>query len=425
MPDQATAVAAIGAALVKVQAYGGVTPPPTGDLTWFTSKAGRSITNIGTATLQAVNPCPSNQCAYSGSTKFKAILAASGMVLLPWRGPAGTLAGTGGGHDDYYGNENWARDLSVDAFTLLSQPHPNRYRVVGATGPLAWQAYHGNTDDGELWADGDFASYATMSAKPTLQDQPIACHSYGNTLALPPGLASGPEGAIVQPCRTSCTPLGQRNGKRAHIFDLATSEWSRFSANLMPDNPGYSHSFIDYARKRVVMHSTAALVVLALDVDPAKRLFTKLVDLPSNLNYMVWDHLVGPDLYVGLCPTVGGAPRLWVVDPAGNAFTQPGCAQAWPTPALPSGGGCWSKQIGGFAYYHGAGESTVVAVTPPSGNPRTAPWNVQLLTFSGDAPPSDDVVGAGAHCKRFVEHEAATGFLWLGRTTAPVQFFKL
>jgi hypothetical protein len=95
----------------------------------------------------------------------------------------------------------------------------------------------------------------------------------------------------------------------------------------------------------------------------------------------------------------------------------------WPNTTAP-GGGAWSARHGGFVYYHGQGEREVILVKP-SASPRTTPWIVSSIALTGDLPAADTMVGAGAHCKRFLEHPQADGFVWLGQTSAPPQWFRV
>ncbi len=408
-------------------------------LQWLTSKAPGTITNVGSAVLQSLNPCPGDACSYSLWNKFPGILGASGMTLAPWLGKAGTILHTGGGHNDYGGNEVVAFDLAAQQWAMLSQPNPRLYSVpiiidpanpdveVDANGnPVPkWKTFHSDGTNGENWVDGDFASYAVMDAKPTQQDQPGSHHSYGNLVALPPGFGNNdPLGALLTPVRAALGPGDGWGAKRSHIFPLSTRKWSRFSANVMPDTVNFSHSFVDLGRRRVVTHSGNGLC--ALDVDTKQWSKLPLSPLPPHTIYMVWGHWVEADLYVGTSPFLYGyGPHVWIVDPKTNAFTKPNLAAPWPND-LSWGGGDWSERLRGVAYYHGRGESFFVLVRPPvSGDPRTTPWDTQTINFTGAAPALNDVIGAGAHCKRFIPHDAAGGFLWLGQTSAPVQFWKV
>ena len=94
----------------------------------------------------------------------------------------------------------------------------------------------------------------------------------------------------------------------------------------------------------------------------------------------------------------------------------PTCA---PLRRSSAGGACWSELLGGFAYYHGRGESEVLLISP-SGADLRQKWTINKVPFTGTAAP-DPMWLAGAHCKRFLEHKDAGGFLWLGDAKAPAK----
>lgn len=376
-------------------------PPPPGDLSWFLSRPVGSITNLGTAMLQSLAPVPSA----GGTGGFKAIFAASGMVLCPWRGRAGTLVfPAGGGHDDCWDNGVYEWDLYTNTGQVLKQP--NRALFVGPSG------YHSDTAEGEHYIDA--------AGSGTHQDQPSSGHNYGLLDVIPPN-AEFPQGAIITFARASLTRLGQRHGTRAHVFDFATMRFSRFSTNRLPVQPNYAGGFIDKGRNRAIVPGYDGMYPL----DLATRTYgARLGTAFSTEIHMVWSHYVAQDVYAGLLRR-NGVTHLWVVDPVTGALTKPGVSGTWPTPNLYDGGSCWSELLGGIAHYHGQGESILSLVRPPSGNPRTTPWPVTAIGFSGDTPARDTQSGAGAHCKRFLEHPAAGGFQWAGRTDAPFQFVRV
>lgn len=383
-------------------------PPPADNLSWFTSKPSMSITNVGANLLQAMNPwgsiTPSAPSGANGDSilGFAGILAASGMVFCEWRGKAGSLVAFGGGHNDYCGNDVYEFDLYAQTWAQLKPPHWPLFKDSGG--------YHAATE-GEHWAD------ATCTT--TLESEPCTGHNYGVPEALPPD-ATFPQGAVLMGCIPVMTVPGQRGGMRSHVFDLATKQWARYSTNLVPTAFEFGGSCIDKTRNRYVMPLQGYMGYL----DLTTRAWTKSNNSPfaTGIVYMIWRHYTAADLYVGLSHY--STNRLWVFDPLTNTLTKPNFAQAFPYTG-PGGGSCWSEQLGGFAFYGGQGESEVTVVKPPAGNPRTTPWDVSTITFSGATPGKDTLSGAGSHCKRFLEHKAAGGFLWLPSTQSPVQFFKL
>lgn len=384
-------------------------PPSSPDLSFYTSKAARSISNVGAAVLQALNPWPTiTPAAPSGANGdsimgFAGILAASGMVFLPWLGRSGTLVVYGGGHNDYCGNDIYAFDCYAQSWSQWKAPRWPLFKDAAG--------YHAG-NDGEHWADA--------TATTTLQDERCTGHNYGLSVALQPD-ANFPQGAILIGCVPVMTVPGQRSGMRSHVFDIATKKWSRYASNLVPAGFEFAGAFIDKKRNRYVMPLLGKMGLLDLTTRAWSTLGSNYA---TGVTYMMWQHYEAADLYVGL-QRYGTTTRLWVVDPVTGAQSSPGVSAGWPAAAVAGGGACWSELLGGIAFYYGQGESDVLLVKPPASNPKTTPWDVSTITFSGDTPAKDTVVGAGSHCRRFVEHKDAGGFLWLGNTQAPVQFFKV
>lgn len=379
-----------------------VATPPPGDLSWFTSKASGSITNVPGALLSTIDVSNGR------------ILSASGQLYIPWLGRAGWIIIRGGGHSDYNGNDILAIDLFTGQVMRLKARYTNLF--VGPNG------YHADAATGLLWANA--AGTATVPGEYS------SGHTYGQAVALLPGFGTNdPLGAALYTGIPSLTPNGQRHGMSCFTFDFSTNQYAPFAGPMPLAQPEYSHSFIDVGRRRVLIHGTTssnAGSLIALNVD-TRAYSTVNASMPTSVSYMVWGHDLANDLYVGMRPVaVGYPPALYVIDPNTGAFTAPGLTTAWPWPAgvSYSGGGFWSESKRAFYYYHGQGEQSIRSVKPPAANPRTTPWTVQVISFSGDASPADTMVGAGAHCKRFMPMENTGGALWLGSTIAPAQFWK-
>ncbi len=71
----------------------------------------------------AVNPCPANNCVYTGADGFRSLWDDwCGGAFAPTMGTYGSLLMFGGGHLDYFGNEVVAYDLEARTFSRLSNP---------------------------------------------------------------------------------------------------------------------------------------------------------------------------------------------------------------------------------------------------------------------------------------------------------------
>ncbi|MEM7082075.1 MAG: choice-of-anchor U domain-containing protein [Pseudomonadota bacterium] len=77
---------------------------------------------VPSSRLDAINPCPSNNCNYSGTLGFSALMDA-------WNGGVfdtvqNRLIVWGGGHNDYYGNDMYAFDLDTESWEMIMPPSP-------------------------------------------------------------------------------------------------------------------------------------------------------------------------------------------------------------------------------------------------------------------------------------------------------------
>jgi hypothetical protein len=87
------------------------------------------------------------------------------------------------------------------------------------------------------------------------------------------------------------------------------------------------------------------------------------------------------------------------------------------------GGSTWVKPIGGMVYYAGDGTKVAYSVVP-SGNPKTDPWTVEQMTFTGDQPAIQLSPQQSFHFSRFQYVQKLDGFFWTATTLAPTQFWK-
>lgn len=81
---------------------------------------------IGNNVPNDVDPDPTGASAYVGTTGFDSITDNwNGAAFIAGYGVSGTLVIWGGGHNNYYGNEIPAIDLSTQDWSLLTQPYPS------------------------------------------------------------------------------------------------------------------------------------------------------------------------------------------------------------------------------------------------------------------------------------------------------------
>ena len=182
--------------------------------------------NVNLNDLSALNPCPTNNCWYSQSSKQQAPWRNwNGAAWAPGFSPHGALVFWGGGHG---GGEDVG--LSVFDFTT------GRWSRVGPNNPQT----------------SDYTSQLDATFYDSLQQGSYivpALHTYNYPAYVPPNSSgSGPKGSWLLPQLVG----GPTSGAKAHAVDLATGQWSRFSqgAGVSGQSP-YAGSIEDTRRGRV------------------------------------------------------------------------------------------------------------------------------------------------------------------------------
>lgn len=111
---------------------------------WATTPFEGFWDTIGNNVPDDVDPDPTGAAAYAGTTGFASITDNwNGAAFIVGYGVSGTLAIWGGGHNNYYGNEIPAIDLSTQDWALLTQPYPSTsFPISGGW----WPAHTGHPD---------------------------------------------------------------------------------------------------------------------------------------------------------------------------------------------------------------------------------------------------------------------------------------
>jgi len=410
--------------------YMGLPPEfvPAGAPSW--TPAVGSIANVSLNAMSDVNPCPANNCSYSGVTKQGSEYNDTGVVYAPKLGAMGSIICTGGGHNDYYGNEVYRYDIATRLFSRITEPHG----VVQATSPplAAGDTNIGNHTDrlyGELWADNTFTT--------TLQNQPGSSHNYGYQVIVP----IGPRGTLITLSRPVLTPNGVC-GRMAHSLDLdaqvnggsATSLWQRAASSLCPSPvPAFGGAVYDALRNRVWGTASTGTNGTMYYLDLVSRTWTMTTTALGGF-YGTLMRSEAVDRMVYFRRYVDGY-QLKIVNPNTGAITQPtaiGDMPPYDSTNSPLGGGSdWCVDLPGgegFVYYNGGG-GNVVHVCRPGVNFDSDPWTFTAQTLtpvtSGDAPAIQYSPPNCTHLHRFVYVPALRCFLWFASTTAPVNAWRL
>ena len=370
--------------------------------------------NISRNFVADVNPCPGNDCGYSGTSGQKS-------VMLVWFGGAfahdfsalGALLVHGGGHKAYYGNEVYAFDLSTLHWQRLGEPWEPQSGAKGWIGEQAPLGPSGIREEGE-YAPGI----------------PAASHTYDNVAYLPGALAGNRRGYFLRLTGTSNGWYGGGFTGRSHAFDLDTGRWQRFSENLTPRTDGGGDGN-------------------AVCFDPGRRRFwaigrwqsrvTRYLDLPTR----TWNAVRGTqghstgynqsgcyhpglDLFVVLFhPLNVSGPeraRLWAMSCAEPERGWVQLGQDGPRPAGPAPGLEWCPPLGCMVAYEGRRATRILRLYPPERAVFTLPWRWVEEEIGGDAPAGRPD-GPG-HYSRFRWAPSAGCFIWADGVRQPVQAWR-
>jgi hypothetical protein len=415
---------------------------------WRLDMAENTRINLGLNTQASVDPelnpalnpnYPSN-APWRGNVGYAGAFAYGSLQYAPDLGEHGSIVGTIGGHNAYWGNEVVRFDISARQFAPMSDPyssnsHPGSFHLRNFG--------HSDNTNGELFNDASF------NTDPT---QPVGFHGYGSNVVLPPDSETGVgrKGALISCVRASRTPDGGNQSRRTHIFDLAQSDraaaaWARFSANLFSYDPpenryGYGWAVYDPTRKKVFagVEGRYSNKLKVLNV------VTKQWERPITLNKKVyqfysgaWHWNANPDYIINFIAnspvtlfelinvatgqvhtpgTRGTAPRLV----GGYDWVQPSQKMAMYE------GGATSAQVGG-----GVGPGFVNRVwilSPPSTTDpsvfTTTPWIWTFEDVTGPTPPRQ-TAGTNPHIGRFLWADKVKSFIWWANGVDNVQAWRV
>jgi len=374
--------------------------------------------NVSQNVLADVDPCPRNNCEYSGVIGQQAVLEAwCGAAFADSYGRFGAWVTTGGGHGDYYGNEVYAFALDTRRWVRLSDPFDG--------GPKSVVDY----------VEGEYA--------PGI---PLSSHTYQHLQYLPPRLGGSPQGSLLLVVSYAAGKSAQGSG-RAHAFDLATRRWSRYSVNRasvgLSSTSGtcldtrrgiywrvpLGGSTIEYLSTRDRMFHAVVIgsrggnnfsLNQICAYDPVRD-WLLVLDWRANEHAVVWRL----DLTRALAAQSAAeeSPRRaargdevrWVhLDVAGTA--PGGDAQGM--------GIEWCPPLGCFVGYSGRGATFVYKLLPPGAGASDSGWRWSHEVITGDPPASRDR-GPYMSYSRFRWADSIRCFVWATDRRLPVQAWRL
>jgi hypothetical protein len=180
---------------------------------------------VSLATASSVDPCPTNNCSYSGVSGFGSIWTAwNGGAYAPQLGEFGSMVYFGGGHFAYDGNCVVAYDIGERTWKLLSQPSEYNTRKSG------------DSDTVNVLVDQD-------GAYP--DGTPFPNHTNMGCDFLPPAAGGGLLGSYVFMGHDNTGVKITRNN--LWRFNLQTRTWSRWT---MPVRLGDLCSLVYDSKRR-------------------------------------------------------------------------------------------------------------------------------------------------------------------------------
>lgn len=375
--------------------------------------------NISENLLADVDPCPKNNCVYSGVLGQQAELEAwCGAAFADSLGHLGAWVTTGGGHGDYYGNEVYAFSLDTRRWIRLSDPYPG--------GPQSAVDY----------VEGEYA--------PGI---PLSSHTYQHLQYLPPRLGGGPEGSLLLVVSYAAGKAARGSG-RAHAFDLATRRWSRYSGNLASAGlSSTSGTCLDTKRGvywRVPLGGGTIEYLSTRD-----RLFREAVIGSRGGNNFSLNQVAAydpvRDWLIVLDWRGTEHAEVWALDashavaatqhetPAPARPTGPGRDVRWvrlDTKGSPPGNDAqgmgieWCPSLRSFVGYPGRGATFVYKLVPPESAVSESGWHWTRENLDGDLPTSRE---HGPHMtyNRFRWAASIGCFIWATDRRLPVQAWRL
>jgi hypothetical protein len=367
------------------------------------------------------------------------------MRYAPDLGIFGSIVGTVGGHNGYYGNEVWQFEISTRRFATLSLP----YGSIQHPGSLF-------TNGNGVYSDDTNGEFHTSAALVTDSTQPGACHAYGHNVILPPDseTGAGAKGAMIMCVRAARSPnAAGGTADRTHIFDLgqtnrSTGAWARYATNLFVPTESskvlyFGWAVYDKTRKKVFAGIEAGnLTSATMDelkvLDCVTKQWTSSLVLSENVYQFhsnAWHWEANPDFIINFVNGDGAeANTLELINLSTGTVYNPGTTGTGPEL---TGGYDFVQSANKIAVYEG-GVSTdggagtgfidrVWTLTPPSLNSSaftSSAWTWSYQTISGPTPPGQTATTI-SHIGRFVWAEKVKCFLWWANGVDNVQAWNV
>jgi hypothetical protein len=387
----------------------------------------------------SLNPNWPSNAPWRGNTAYGGAFAYGTLQYAEHLGDSGSVVGTIGGHNGYWGNEVVRFDIASRMFAHLSDPyssasHPGQFFAKPNEG-------HGDKFNGELHID---ALYNTD------QTQPCSFHAYWSNIVLPPDSETGvgAKGGLITSIRAARYLNGvdsANHSHRTHIFDLAqsnraTANWARYSTNLFEngaDRASYGWAAYDPTRKKVYAGLRGSFYNAVNVFNCVTRQWETALTLSENVAMFFhpgWHWRANPDYLIVFGTGNAVQPYLRLIHiPTGQVYTP---SQTGTYPQL-RGGYDFVQSSNKIAVYEGGNTfdnaagtgfpDRVWVLTPPSVTNASAfttgTWTWTYETISGPTPPIQ--TANIEHGGRFVWADKVKCFIWWANGVDNVQAWKV
>ena len=363
---------------VSIAAAGGALPA------WVPEPG--SIVDISLNSLIDLNPCPANNCVWSGTGGGPA------EIFKVWCGGAwaaeystlGAFLYHGGGHNSYSGNEVYAFDLDTRRWAIHGTPSP--YTETDA-------------DSNGEYPDG----------------APFPPHTYSGVAYMPPAWGGGTKGSYLR-----FGFAGAAVSQWIHRMDLATGSWSRFADLTALGGSSYRSVVRDDSREGWWI-VPAQGNVLFVSKTGAVTSYGGAAYVNSGAENVAC-YVANRDLLVNFDRSSGGTQQIKYADASNLAagwFSANGASLN--APVNYTRGFEYSSILDCIVSYHGEGGNVVKKLPIPT--VLTDDWTWQDETLSGAASYLSG--NPNGHWRRFVEVPAARCFMWAESANGPVQAFRM
>lgn len=360
--------------------------PPAGNLapSWvglmsanFWAAVGGSALDLGLSNTNRIvdlDPCPSETCSYSALGQHGVITGWSGGCFATGLGTYGRFVVAGGGHSDYYGNEQYHWDPGTRTWTRPTNPY---------SGSISWPIATGVFPDGS----------------------PTVSHTYRNFVYVPSDNAivwtrvmtnSPLAESISKPAICALNDFSWTYGATSGANNVSSAGWSVYDANrhviwTHADGGEFgkfgmsAKTWTSYGLKQLLTYESLTVFVQELDAIISLQEYRD-----GNLVYL------DPN-----------SPST-----SAQALTQSGK----PGSLNPVGGFVWSPTLGGLIYW-GGGEDVYSIIPNNPSDWKNATWVWALIT-SGSNTVAPGITGNGVYGRLvLVSYDDAEILLTVNSTT--------